>query len=477
MICSVFRPSRKKNGKTVYQRLYSGQYRLEGQTNRTRVPLHTPDKRVAEKRLQEIVSNIERESVGLAVPSKLRQVLERPLPDHLDDFIADLEARKNDSVYIYDTERRIRSLMNDCGWVHFGDITADSFTTWRVKHPKARKTLNDYLSSARNFVGWLCKKTPGIVNPLASVAKVKDDGTRVRVRRAFSFDELVRLVAVAGERVAMYLTAFYTGLRRNELESLTWGDVELDLPTPLIIVPAHVSKNRKAKQMALHKDVVAELRRVKPLNATPDTKLFRKYYRTKQFKADLKAAGLPYQDAQGRYLDFHSFRYGTNMNMAINGVSGRVRMDVMRHSDPRLTEITYADTEQLPTAKAITSLPSVMEAYAQLHAQSLVSSLPPESSVVQQTISPTPPNAPESKEEQPVLSSEVQSSQNKGMVGTTGFEGVAPPLPLLSQTIPYAQRDAQGKEPPPDLKSLMSVWGHLPKRVQQALLSIVEDLR
>ena len=41
-------------------------------------------------------------------------------------------------------------------------------------------------------------------------------------------------------------------------------------------------------------------------------------------------------------------------------VSPRVTMELMRHSDMRLTQNTYTDAMQLPTSEAIESLPSIL---------------------------------------------------------------------------------------------------------------------
>jgi hypothetical protein len=74
-------------------------------------------------------------------------------------------------------------------------------------------------------------------------------------------------------------------------------------------------------------------------------------------------------DSQGRYLDFHSFRHTTNTLMARNGIGERIRMEVMRHSDAKLTNRVYVDSAQLPTASAMQSLPSITTGNAQSDAQ------------------------------------------------------------------------------------------------------------
>ena len=88
MICSVFRPSRKKNGKRVRRRMWWGQYRLDGDIKVTRVPLDTPDKQVATARLNKIVKEIQQEREGLIAPAPMRDAMNRSLTE-LGDLYAD----------------------------------------------------------------------------------------------------------------------------------------------------------------------------------------------------------------------------------------------------------------------------------------------------------------------------------------------------------------------------------------------------
>ena len=77
------------------------------------------------------------------------------------------------------------------------------------------------------------------------------------------------------------------------------------------------------------------------------------------FRKDLKAAGIAYVDAKGEYADFHSLRktFGTMLTLA--GVPQRVVMELMRHSDMRLTAKTYTDAGMLPSDATVASLPSL----------------------------------------------------------------------------------------------------------------------
>ena len=65
-----------------------------------------------------------------------------------------------------------------------------------------------------------------------------------------------------------------------------------------------------------------------------------------------------YITLQGKYGDFHALRHTFGTNLQKGGVLPRLAMELMRHSDMRLTMKIYTDIDQLPTADAIQSLPS-----------------------------------------------------------------------------------------------------------------------
>jgi integrase len=72
---------------------------------------------------------------------------------------------------------------------------------------------------------------------------------------------------------------------------------------------------------------------------------------------DLKKADIPYQDEMGRYADFHSVSYTWGTYLQRNGVNSRTAMELMRHSDRKLTDKIYTDSNLLPTGEVIRNLP------------------------------------------------------------------------------------------------------------------------
>ena len=91
---------------------------------------------------------------------------------------------------------------------------------------------------------------------------------QVRVRRASTYDELNRLLVVAGPRRVGYLRAFFTGLRRGELKALQWGDIHLEVEQPFIAPHAATTKNAAPASIRLHPQRVGELRNMRPAEAS-----------------------------------------------------------------------------------------------------------------------------------------------------------------------------------------------------------------
>jgi integrase len=360
MICTVFRPKRTKNGHAEIARLYRGRYRLEGDTKITDVPLHTTDKRVAQQKLEEIVRQKQLEGAGLLPPEAQRIAQQTPLLDHLRDYLADLAAMGRDPEYIYIVDKQIRKLFQECRWTSLPSVTPDSFLKWRSRQRgKAPKTLNDYLASLSGLLRWMERNERLEKNPLRLVQKVQTNGRQVRHRRAFTHKEMQRLLAIAGTRKVIYLAAVYTGLRRGELSKLLRTDLHLDASQPFMNVRASTTKNHKQATIAVHPDLLPELRDLLAKLPARESRVLADLLPTMDtFRADLKAAGIEFVDAQGRRADFHALRHTLATNLMLAGTSPRIAMEIMRHSDIKLTTKTYTDAGLLPVADNVINLPS-----------------------------------------------------------------------------------------------------------------------
>ena len=152
------------------------------------------------------------------------------------------------------------------------------------------------------------------------VQKVQTNGGEHIKRRALRADELARLISVSGPRGVVYRRAARTGIRRGELEQIEWRDVHLEAAQPFIAVRAVVSKNKSYAMQPLSSDAVAALLEL------------------------------------------------------LGGVAQRTVMELMCHSDMRLTAKTYTDAHMLPVSDAVSKLPSLIAAGppSQIDSQGLV---------------------------------------------------------------------------------------------------------
>lgn len=80
------------------------------------------------------------------------------------------------------------------------------------------------------------------------------------------------------------------------------------------------------------------------------------------FREDLAAAGIADRDERGRKVVLHSLRHTLATLLASSRVPLAVAQRIMRHRDIKLTLQAYTDEGLLPTAAAMSALPSLTTA-------------------------------------------------------------------------------------------------------------------
>ncbi len=285
-----------------------------------------------------------------------------PLKDHLDAFLADQERAGRSGKYIEILTSRITRMKDACGWHTLRAIQPSTVTPFLASLKSdglAPKTINEYLNAANAFLNWCIQQRRLLANPLANVTRT-DQTIKMRKRRALTVEEIQRLLTAAGPRRLLYLVAVTTGIRRGELETLRWGDVHLDGIRPFIALRAETTKARRADTVPLRHDVAGELRRAKPKHVATNTPVFGRIPRMRDLKPDLDRAKIDYKDAEGRQADFHSLRMTFGTMLAKSGVAPRTAMELMRHTDLRLTMNVYTDPSILDTGGAVENLPDLI---------------------------------------------------------------------------------------------------------------------
>ncbi len=302
------------------------------------------------------------ELVKLGLLGEGAALRDKLLTDHLEDYVADLEVCERDGMYCYNVEKRLRKLFDKCGWRRLTDIDVNGFTSWRAKRKGllAPRTLNQYQETIRAFLNWCIDSRRLAVNPLAGMGKVDVHGKQRRKRRALTLAELDRLLATCGDRALCYKVTLYAMLRRADVRALRWGDVVLDRLNPYLTTRAETSKGKRETRHPIRADIARELEAIQPADARATDPVSPAVPSMKVYKADLKRAGIEYIDEMGRQADFHSLgRMTPNTMLADSGVAPRTAMDLMRHTDVKLTMGAYVDAAMLSRRDAVESMPEI----------------------------------------------------------------------------------------------------------------------
>src|SRR5262249_28425223 len=114
----------------------------------------------------------------------------------------------------------------------------------------------------------------------------------------------------------------------------------------------------KTEWLPVRADLAEELRRHVAEPGQSDGLLLRDLMPTmSKHRRLLELAEVEFVDARGRRADFHALRhtYCTNVHRA--GARQRELMALMRHSDRKLSDHVYLDTNLLPLAGIVEALP------------------------------------------------------------------------------------------------------------------------
>ena len=291
----------------------------------------------------------------------------------------------------------------------------------RAKGPMGAGTRNGYREAAIGFGNWLLKRKRISANQFLDVPKADKKADCRRKRRALNEDELrqlldmarrrplesalmirrgknkgqlkakvrpetrERLNRVGRERALIYKTMALTGLRKNELTTLTVECLELDADPPHLTLDPNNEKNREGNSIPLRSDLAEDIRawlrekveeadkagksngkssgkngQEKIYGLPPGTRLFDvPTGLLRILNLDLEAAGIPKRDARGRTVDIHALRHTFGTMLSAAGVAPRTAQEAMRHSSIDLTMNVYTDPALLDVAGAIEMLPNL----------------------------------------------------------------------------------------------------------------------
>ena len=322
-----------------------------------------------------------------------------PIEPHLAAYLQSLVVAEVSDVYRTNAGRAVRRLRDELALAALRDLRREKVEPWfadAIADDMGAATRNYYRQSIVSFANWLVATKQLREHDLAGIPLADRRLDPRRQRRALTADEIARLLAVAAtrplddartlrtgkrkgemvadirpevagrllalgrERVLVYRTLIYTGLRAGELRSLTVSRLDLTPGAECVWLEAANEKNRAGSTIPLRADLAAELRQwIAERKLAPAARLFTVPAGLRRIlDRDMKAAGIPKRDERGRTVDVHAMRTTFGTMLSTSGTAPRTAQAAMRHSDIKLTMGTYTDPKFLEVRQAVERLPA-----------------------------------------------------------------------------------------------------------------------
>ena len=380
---------------------YWGRFR-DASGQEKRVPLAV-DRTAAQTMLNEWVRRVEREKVGLVDPTEEHQA--RPLVLHVADYRQYLKSKGNACRYVDMAIGRLNALVAGCRFKRITNIRPTAVANWLRTQRESKQfgiaTSNDYLVALKAFCNWLVRDGRMGQNPVAHLQRLNAETDVRRQRRVLTPDELERLITAAEQsdrtlgrmcghdRAMVYRLAAFTGLRAQELASLTPRSFDLQADPPTVCVAACYSKHRRTDVLPLAEDLVERMRIYLDERAS-GTRINERLWPGKWYRkageilqSDLEEARdawladtsdpaeqekreqsdyLQSEDGVGQVVDFHALRHAFISYLVAANVPPKVAQTLARHSTITLTMDRYAHLGTADLVAGLKRLPTMAAA-------------------------------------------------------------------------------------------------------------------
>ena len=280
-MASVFKPE----GSRKYIILYFDE------NGKRRKKVGATDKAVTQRIANELENRVALRREGLIDPAAERfaESERQPIREHLDDFIATMEAKKRDPKHVRTTRTYIERIIEHSRAVRLSDLTlsAVQLAIGAIQKEQGHSEKGDDLSkkekglsaraanahstAVKSFLRWAAKDNRIRAHELGGIGRQNEKEDRRYVRRPLGEADLRRLIAttrsapawrgIGGEdRSVFYLLGAVTGFRRTEMAALLPEDFDLDGPRPVVRLDASRTKNGQDAEQPLLVTVAAELK-------------------------------------------------------------------------------------------------------------------------------------------------------------------------------------------------------------------------
>jgi integrase len=335
-----------------------------------------PDKAATEAMARKLESEAELRRRGVIDPKSDQYANHeaRPLTEHLDAWRTYLLGKGNSHRHADEGHARVVKLMTLAKANRLSDLSLTrlqaALATLKSGELSLR-TIHHYTRLAKNFARWAWRDGRAREDLLAHLQPPDNpESDRRRERRAFSVDELERLVHAAEQgpvrrrlsgrdRAMLYRITAGTGFRSEEMQSLTPESFDLDGPCPTITVEAVDSKRRKRDVQPIQPALALFLKpwligkpNCQPLFAVSRWAILA------ALQGDELAAGIQYENEQG-FADFHALRHSFITTLAKSNAPVKIVQSLARHSTPVLTLGVYTHLGLYDQTPALDALPDL----------------------------------------------------------------------------------------------------------------------
>ncbi len=322
----------------------------------------------------------------------------RPLAEHVADWEKALSDKGDAPEHAAKSAANLRRVLDGCGFARWPDVAAgkvEAYLAERIREGLGVTTANHYLQACKGFCSWMVQDRRAKESPLAYLRRRNAAADKRHERRALTAEELRGLLAKAeavdalmrygvdgADRAMVYRVAAETGLRANELRTLTAGSFKLDAEPPTVTVAAAYSKRRREDGLPLRPELAEALRKhlTGKLPTAPAFKMPNPGNVSRMIREDLEAARaawlkraetpkerkkraessfLAYRDEAGRVADFHALRHTFITGLARGGVHPKLAQQLARHSTITLTMDRYTHTALPDLSDALAVLPDL----------------------------------------------------------------------------------------------------------------------
>ncbi|MGO8900535.1 MAG: hypothetical protein ACLQU5_19635, partial [Isosphaeraceae bacterium] len=190
-MASIFKP----RGKSKYVIFYTDE------NGRRRKKTGATDKAVTERIARDLENRVVLRREGLIDPAAERfaDSERKSIQEHLDDFIASMQARGSDPKHVRSTRTYISRIIGVARVERFSDLTSSATTlalgALQTKQDLSARAVNAHATAIKAFARWAWKDNRIRAYELGNIGRRNEQADRRYVRRPLSDTELRKVIA------------------------------------------------------------------------------------------------------------------------------------------------------------------------------------------------------------------------------------------------------------------------------------------